>query len=106
MGGKLPVSALGTGGRQVRTEPVFGHIYDHFAITYEYDNGARGFHFSRKQENCQNSYDVEVFDNRGKAVIDCSRNVHEITERTNWKYEVEQTDMRSKEHRTGLQALM
>src|SRR3546814_2886705 len=106
MGGKLPVSALGTGGRQVRTEPVFGHIYDHFAITYEYDNGARGFHFSRQQQNCQNSYDVEVFGNRGKALIDCSRNVHEITGRTNWKYEGEQNDMRSEEHTSELQSLM
>lgn len=98
MGGKLPVSALGTGGRQVRTDPVFGHIYDHFAITYEYDNGARGFHFSRQQQNCQNSYDVEVFGSKGRAVIDCSRNIHEITGSTDWKFSGEQNDMYQTEH--------
>ena len=34
-----PVSAYGMGGRQVRTDPAYGHIYDHFAIEYEYPNG-------------------------------------------------------------------
>lgn len=37
-----PVRAVGMGGRQSRVEqPRFGHIYDHFAIDYEYANGAR-----------------------------------------------------------------
>ena len=31
-----PVRAVGMGGRQVRTGPEFGHIFDHFAIDYEY----------------------------------------------------------------------
>lgn len=36
-----PERAIGSGGRQVRTDPEFGHIYDHFSIEYEYPNGAR-----------------------------------------------------------------
>ncbi|QEC54119.1 Gfo/Idh/MocA family oxidoreductase [Anseongella ginsenosidimutans] len=98
MGGKLPVSAMGTGGRQVRTDDVFGHIYDHFAITYEYENGARGFHFSRQQQNCQNSYDVEIFGDKGRAVVDCSRNFHEIQGANQWKFTGEQNDMYQTEH--------
>ena len=39
--GAHPVKAIGMGGRQVRTEPKFGHIYDHFAIDFEYPDGAR-----------------------------------------------------------------
>ena len=27
------------GGRQVRTDPAYGHIFDHFTIDYEYPNG-------------------------------------------------------------------
>ena len=30
-----PISANGVGGRQVRTGPEYGHIYDHFAIELE-----------------------------------------------------------------------
>lgn len=34
-----PVKATGMGGRQVRTGPEYGHIFDHFSIDYEYANG-------------------------------------------------------------------
>jgi predicted dehydrogenase len=36
-----PVSAYGMGGRQVRTDPAYGDIFDHFAIEFTYPNGAR-----------------------------------------------------------------
>lgn len=36
-----PVRALGLGGREVRTDPAYGHIYDHFAVEYEYANGVK-----------------------------------------------------------------
>ncbi len=48
-----PIAATGTGGRQVRTEPAFGHIYDHFAIEYEYTEGVKGFSRCRQQGGCQ-----------------------------------------------------
>ncbi len=44
-----PARCMAVGGRQVRTEEMFGHIFDHFAVVYEYENGARGFHFCRQQ---------------------------------------------------------
>ena len=39
--GAHPVKAIGVGGRQSRTDPKYGHIYDHFAVEFEYPNGAR-----------------------------------------------------------------
>ena len=36
--GSFPVSAYGMGGRQARTDPAYGHIFDHFAIEYVYRN--------------------------------------------------------------------
>jgi predicted dehydrogenase len=39
--GAHPVKATGVGGRQFRTDPKYGHIYDHFAVDFEYANGAR-----------------------------------------------------------------
>jgi len=39
--GSPPVQCLGTGGRQARTGPEFGNIYDHFTVEYEYPNGIR-----------------------------------------------------------------
>ena len=39
--GSPPVKALGMGGRQVRTQPEYGNIFDHFAVEYEYPGGVR-----------------------------------------------------------------
>lgn len=36
-----PVTAIGMGGRQQRTAPEYGHIYDHFAVEFEYPDGVR-----------------------------------------------------------------
>jgi len=47
MGGP-PIRAVGVGGRQSRTAPVYGHIYDHFAIDYEYPSGVHIMSMSRQ----------------------------------------------------------
>ena len=39
LGNSHPITRVGMGGRQVRTAAEFGHIFDHFAIDYEYPNG-------------------------------------------------------------------
>ncbi|MBB3836976.1 putative dehydrogenase [Runella defluvii] len=98
MGDVLPVSAVGTGGRQVRVDPLYGHIYDHFAITYDYPNGAKGFHFSRQQENCERSYLVETFGTKGRAMANCSRPTHKIEGANPWEYSGAQNDMYQTEH--------
>ncbi len=98
MGGKLPVSVVGTGGRQVRTDALFGNIFDHFSVVYDYDNGVKGFHHSRQQANCENSYLVQTLGTKGSAMVNCARNVHEITGANPWKYEGQQNDMYQTEH--------
>lgn len=39
--GAHPVRATAVGGRQRRTGGEYGHIYDHFAVDFEYESGAR-----------------------------------------------------------------
>jgi predicted dehydrogenase len=47
---KMPVRAWATGGRQQRTDPAFGHIWDHFAVVYEWENGTRAHLYCRQQD--------------------------------------------------------
>jgi len=98
MGDVLPVSAMGTGGRQVRTDALFGHIFDHFAITYDFPNGAKGFHFSRQQENCERSYLCETFGTKGRAMANCIGSKHKIEGMNPWEYSGVQNDMYQTEH--------
>jgi predicted dehydrogenase len=50
----VPVKCMAHGGRQVRTAPKYGNIFDHFEIVYEYADGTRGFLFTRQQAGCAN----------------------------------------------------
>ena len=47
MGDEPPVKCWGSGGRQVRTDPEYGNIFDHFSVVYEYGDGTRGYHNCR-----------------------------------------------------------
>ena len=54
-----PVAALGVGGRQQRTGPEFGHIYDHFAVEFEYPGGVRVTSMCR--QNKETAHRVEEY---------------------------------------------
>jgi predicted dehydrogenase len=47
MGGP-PAKATGMGGRAARVEPAYGHIFDHFAIDYEWKDGRRAQSYCRQ----------------------------------------------------------
>ena len=97
MGDVLPLSATGTGGRQSRIEAKYGNIYDHFAVTYDYPNGAKGFHFSRQQKDCARSYGIDMWGTKGKCEVAVS-NKHHIMGKKDWKWEGERNNMYQTEH--------
>ncbi len=49
-----PVKATGVGGRASRTDPKYGHIFDHFAIDFEYANGKHVTSMCRQIEGSAN----------------------------------------------------
>lgn len=98
MGDQTPIRATGTGGRQSRTEDIYGNVFDHFAIVYEYPDNVKGYHFSRQQKNCSNSYAVQISGTKGNANIDCIRRVHEISNEESWQYQGEENNMYQTEH--------
>ena len=98
MGDAKPVSCSGTGGRQVRTDPKYGNIYDHFAVVFDYDNGAKSFHFSRQQQNCERAYSCEAWGTDGRAIIDVIRRRNEIIGPNPWRYRGEGNNMYQQEH--------
>lgn len=62
-----PAKAYGTGGRQVRVEPVYGHIYDHFAVEYEYPNGVLTWSMARQQDNTDTRVSERVVGTKGTS---------------------------------------
>ena len=90
-----PVRAIATGGRQVRTAPEFGHIYDHFAVVYEYPNGVFCSFMCRQQNGTDKKVANEFTGTTGSAIV---LPTYEISGPTPWKYEGEPNDMYVQEH--------
>jgi myo-inositol 2-dehydrogenase/D-chiro-inositol 1-dehydrogenase len=97
MGDKMPVSATGTGGRQVRVNEIYGNIYDHFAVEFEYANGAKGYHFCRQQEGTSHRNTVDVLGTEGNAFVNVGTR-YEISGKNNWKYEGDKKNMYQIQH--------
>ncbi len=77
-----PVRANGMGGRQVRTSPEFGHIFDHFAIDYEYENGTTLMSMCRQIEGCDKSVSEALVGEKGTSQVD----KYTITGAKAWKF--------------------
>ena len=65
--GTPPVQIMSLGGRQVRIEPEFGNIYDHFGGEFEYPNGARVLSMARQIAGCTDIIGERVVGATGTA---------------------------------------
>jgi len=66
--GAHPVRAVsGVGGRQVRIAARHGHVFDHFAVEYEYPNGVRMFSQARQINGCDNLVEEAVVGAKGRS---------------------------------------
>ncbi len=81
-----PLKCVGLGGRQSRTGPEFGHIFDHFAITYEYKNGVKMFHTCRQQAGCSGDNSDTILGSDGIGRIVEVNVSHSITGKQPWRH--------------------
>jgi predicted dehydrogenase len=77
--GSHPVSCLGMGGRQSRTGPEFGNIWDHFTVEYEYPNGVRVMSMCSQIEGSTPKVQERVLCTKGATVTDRSMGYIEDT---------------------------
>jgi myo-inositol 2-dehydrogenase / D-chiro-inositol 1-dehydrogenase len=89
-----PEKAVGLGGRQVRTDPAFGHIYDHFAIDYTYPGDVHVMSQCRQIPNCQNNVSEAVAGTKGSW----SSHNQSITGQNNWRYRGKHRNPYEQEH--------
>jgi predicted dehydrogenase len=76
-----PVKALGLGGRQSRTSADYGHIFDHFAIDYEYENGVHLMSMSRQVVGADGNVSEALVGTKGN----CQVNRYQITGEKAWR---------------------
>ena len=98
-GEQPPIHAEGSGGRQVYDDmDKYGNVYDHFAVAYKWEDGSRGYHFSRQQNGTFGSYELELYGSKGTC---SAKNRHTIIAGdSSWRYRGEKNDMYQTEHDT------
>ncbi len=65
--GTHPVKATCLGGRQVRTDAAYGHIFDHFATEYEFANGVKMMSQCRQIDGCASRVAEEIIGTKGRS---------------------------------------
>jgi predicted dehydrogenase len=71
--GAPPLRCVGMGGREVRTAPEYGNIFDHFAVEYEYSAGTAGpssvtlTSMARQIDGCATRVDEELTGASGRV---------------------------------------
>ncbi len=98
LGDVSPSQAMGIGGRQQRTDPKYGHIFDHHTVFYEYESGVRMFFTCRQQDNCSMSTNDRVIGTHGTARII----KNQIRGKTKWRYRSPRRDSDDPEMRGGM----
>lgn len=79
--GKIPVKAMGWGGRQRR---ISGDQYDFFSIEYLYDNGIRAHCVTRQINDCSNLKEEIITGTKGYA--NCNGTLYDHAGKETWKY--------------------
>jgi len=69
MQNEVPVKCHGLGGRSSMTEPIYGDVFDHHSVVYEFANGVPIYAFCRTTTGCYDEYSSIVLGSKGKADI-------------------------------------
>lgn len=86
--GKKIVAATSMGGRQQRTEKLYGHVYDHFSTDYEFEGDVHVHSACRQIPKCANEIAEHFVGTKGKATTTGMGQVVGVTSgKKEWKVE-------------------
>ncbi len=94
MGDQPPERAWGLGGRQVRTAPKWGDIYDHHAVAYEWPSGVTAYAYCRQQDGCYRDVSDHIIGTTGR----CNVLKHRIEGANPWRFQGSGGNMYVLEH--------
>ena len=84
------------GGRQARPNQSYGHIYDHFAVEYEYPNGVRMFSQCRQMNGCEGKVEEAVVGTKGTS--NCKDWIRGADKQLAWRFRDKDTNPYQQEH--------
>lgn len=93
-----PVRAYGLGGRQVRTDDKWGHVFDHFSVVFEWANGVRCHAYTRQMPRCFNQTEDFVYGTKGSAKV-LAHQIADMDGKQTFKYKGPKPSMYDVEHK-------
>jgi len=83
LGNTVPIKCHGLAGRSTMVEPLYGDVFDHHSVVYEFDKGVRVYAFCRTTGGCYDENSSLISGSKGKAsVLNCR-----IWGETNWRWQ-------------------
>jgi len=93
LGEENPTWCFGLGGRSTSFGEVYGDMFDHDTVVYEFKSGARLYALCQTRVNCYPSWNDIIMGSKGA----CNWNACQIQGETNWRYQGPQNDPHQEE---------
>jgi len=98
--GSHPVKAMSLAGRQVRTDAAYGHVFDHFATEYTYENGLRMISMCRQIDGCAQNVSEYIVGTKGNSDANSRIRAEE-----NWRFPGERPNPYVEEHKRLIKSI-
>jgi predicted dehydrogenase len=89
LGNAAPVRCYGMGGRSTLHGEIYGDVFDHHAVVYDFPKGVRVYVFCRTIDNCYEENSSLILGSKGRCDLLRLR----ITGATNWQSTTERSKM-------------
>lgn len=80
---KTPAKAHGLAGRSSMFGYLYGDVFDHHSVVYDFDDGVKIYALCRTQDNCHGGVSDIIMGTKGR----CDLLANRITGETNWEYQ-------------------
>jgi predicted dehydrogenase len=88
MGNAVPTKCHGLGGRSSMTDAIYGDVFDHHSVIYEFPSGIRVYAFCRTTTGCYDESSSIVLGSKGRASLLAGR----LWGAQNWRWQPSSND--------------
>jgi myo-inositol 2-dehydrogenase/D-chiro-inositol 1-dehydrogenase len=98
---QVPVKCHGLAGRSAMFDEIYGNVFDHHSVIYEFAGGAKLYAFCRTTTGCYNEVSSLILGTKGRCNLLACR----IEGETKWQHQGPKCNPYQEEHRALFQAI-
>jgi len=98
---EVPLKCHGLAGRSAMFDEIYGNVFDHHSVVYEFANGVKLYAFCRTTDGCYNEVSSLISGTKGRCDLLACR----IDGQTKWQYQGPKRNPYQEEHRALYQSI-